>query len=535
VAEQTTVKAGTTERAGRKNAPPRARQTPDAPSEAQLADLVHRWPGIVFSQRADFSFDSVHGKIEELTGLTPAAWLKPPNRFWEIVHEADEEQLKAQCQQAAAAPEGIATTYRVRHAVTGKVSYVLEHRRAVLDAAGAVSGYTGAWRDITRQTIAEKRLVTMAWKETLAALTMGLAHDFNNMLSGILSLTELMMVKRGPDDPDARSLGLIKQTTLQASQLLQRIVNLHRGKTGAREYLDLNQLVPEIVELLRKVIPRNIRVETDLPAGAFPVFMDGVGFRQVVLNLALNAADAVSRDGRLVFRASAHTTSRQLTHCHGKFPRLPCVCLSVEDNGSGIAARHLPHLFDPFFTTKPLTKGSGLGLYNAAVFADQHEGAISVDSTEGAGATFHLWLPQADFSEAERFAAQTAERPRRLLLVGQPGAAMDATAEFLRTHNFRIFTTHTPARAIELLATDDAPVHGVMVVAGPGDAALLGLVPELRERRLADHIVLQMLGGNTDDLDGRIHKSASVVLASNTEERVLLDKLRGLCASAPSA
>ncbi len=512
-----------------------ARKLSAGPSAAQLADVVQRWPGVLFSQRADFSFASVHGKIEELTGVPSVAWLSPPNRFWDIVHEADEEQLRNQCRQAVGAPDGVTTTYRIRHAVTGKVSYVLEHRRAAIDSSGAVAGYTGAWLDITRQTIAEKRLVTMAWKETLATLTMGLAHDFNNMLSGILSLTELMIAKSGPDAPDARCLGMIKQTTLQATQLLKRMVNLHRGKTGVREYLDLNQIVPEVVELLRKVIPRHIRVEMDLPAGQMPVYMDGVGFRQVLLNLALNAADAVSRNGRLVFRASAHSEAHPLAYCHGTFPRLPCVCLSLEDNGTGIAARHLPHLFDPFFTTKPLTKGSGLGLYNAAVFADQHEGAISVDSVEGAGATFHLWLPRADFSEAEHLAAQTAERPRRLLLVGQPGPATDATAEFLRTRSFRVVATHTPARAIELLATDDVPVHGVMIVAGPGDTALLNLVSELRERRLSGRIVLQMLGGNTDDLDSRIHKSASLVLPSNADANVLLDKLQSLCASDPPA
>jgi len=503
-------------------------------AESQLARLAQLWPGVLFDQRADFSFESVHGKIEELTGVSREALLSHPRRFWEIIHEADVEEVKWQCRQAAKTPGVVTTTYRVRHAVTGKVSYILEHREARMDAAGGLLGYGCAWLDLTRQTIAEKRLASAAWKETLALLTMGLVHDFNNLMSGILSFSELILAKQGPEAPEARSLNMIKESSLQASQLIQRIVNLHRSKTGVREYVDLNQIVPEVVQLVCKVLPRHISVDTHLAPSPLPVYMDSVGFRQLVLNLALNAADAMPRGGSLTLRLAAHSTHLELAHVHGKFPRLPCVCLSVQDTGSGIAARHLPHLFDPFFTTKPLTKGSGLGLYNARVFVEEHAGAISVESTEGAGATFHLWLPLADFTEAESQAAQNAKRRRSLLLVGDAGPGTEAVAEFLRTHNFGIVVTHSPARALELLAAEDIPLHGVLVLAGPEDTALLGLVSELRESQLARRIVLQVLGGNTDDVDTRILEKASLVLASNIEEGLLLKKLENLCADSAS-
>ena len=126
-----------------------------------------------------------------------------------------------------------------------------------------------------------------------------------------------------------------------------------------------------------------------------------------------------------------------------------------------------------------------------------------MNSTEGAGSTFHLWLPQADFTEAERMAAQNAERRRSVLLVGHPGLAADSITEFLRTNNFYVVATQTPARALELLATEERDLHGVMVLADPGDDAMLGLVAELRERGLARRIVLQIIGGNADQLDQR--------------------------------
>jgi signal transduction histidine kinase len=120
-----------------------------------------------------------------------------------------------------------------------------------------------------------------------------------------------------------------------------------------------------------------------------------------VINLVLNAIDAMPQTGRLVLRTSGFATLPSPENFQGTLPRLPVACLSVQDNGCGIKPHHLPSVFDPFFTTKPANKGSGLGLYNARLFIDKHRGAITVDSKEGTGSTFHLWLPQADFAEAD--------------------------------------------------------------------------------------------------------------------------------------
>jgi len=502
-------------------------------AESQLDKLLQCWPGVLFSQRADFSFQHLSGKVEDLTGVPPEVWRHQPRLFWEIIHEADVDEFKRQCRQAARTPAGVTITYRLRHALTGRISYVLEHRQAAISKSGLVLGYEGFWLDITRQTLAERRLSTAAWKETLALVTLGLAHDFSNQLSGVISLTELIVSQTGPEHPTLPTLEMIKHSALQASQLVQRIVNLHRSKTGSRQYLDFNQTVSELAELVCKVLPRRIRVETQLAQEQLPVYMDAVEFRQVVLNLSLNAADAMPKHGSLLFRVSSHATEQTLEHYQGKFPRLPCVCLSVQDNGTGIAARHLPHLFDPFFTTKPLTKGSGLGLYNARVFVEEHGGAISFNSIEGVGSTFHLWLPRADFTEAERMATQDAQRRRSVLLVGHPGLAADSITEFLRTNNFYVVATQTPARALELLASEERDLHGVMVLANPGDDAMLGLVAELRERGLARRLILQIIGGNADQLDQRLLEKADLVLASDAEALTILRKLNVLFTAEP--
>jgi PAS domain S-box-containing protein len=374
-------------------------------AEAQLKSLTERWPGVIFSQRADFSFRFVSPQIEALTGVSVPEWQNKPHLFWHVIHEGDAEELRQQLKQGRKSGQTFTSTYRVRHAQTGRVAYVMEHRQPHVSRGGLLLGYEGVWLDVTRQTIAEKRLSSAAWKETLSVLTMGLAHDFGNVMAGIHALSETLVDQSGGDNEFNEGVALIKQNARQASQLVHRIINLHQGKTGESNYHNLNEITADLADLVRKVIPRRMELAVELAAEALPVYLDVVELRQVVINLVLNAIDAMPQTGRLVLRTSGFAALPPLENFQGTLPRLPAARLSVEDNGCGIKPRHLPGIFDAFFTTKPANKGSGLGLYNARLFIEKHRGAITVDSKESAGSTFHLWLPQADFTEAATEAA----------------------------------------------------------------------------------------------------------------------------------
>lgn len=370
-------------------------------AEAQLKTLTDRWPGVIFSQRSDLSFRFVSAKVEEMTGVPTADWQARPHLFWEVVHESDAGEVRQHFKQARESAQPVTCTYRVRNIHTGRIAYVLEHRQANVSRGGLVLGYEGVWLDVTRQTIAEKRLGSVAWKETLSVLTMGLAHDFSNVMAGIHALSETFTDQAVVTPEFGEGLALIRKNARQASQLVHRIINLHQGRAGDRNYYNLNEVATEIADLIRKVIPRRMQFAADIAAEPLPVYLDSVELRQVVLNLALNAVDAMPPDGRLVLRTAAFRELPPMPHRQGMVPRIPVACLSMQDTGCGIKPRHLAAIFDPFFTTKPVNKGSGLGLYNARLFAERHRGAITVDSTEGVGSTFHIWLPQADFTEAE--------------------------------------------------------------------------------------------------------------------------------------
>jgi PAS domain S-box-containing protein len=502
-------------------------------AEARLASLTRRWPCIIFSQRPDFSLQFVSPNIQELTGISVADWSAQPRRFWEIVHESDAPELQQQFRRALRTGEAVTNTYRIRHAKTGHVAYILEHRQPALSQNGLLLGYEVVWLDVTRQTIAEKRLSTAAWKETLAILTLGLAHDFKNIMAGIHSLSESFLSQVEPGHPFEEGLSLIKKSSLQASQLVQRMISLHIGQTGERNYHDLNELARDLVELVSKILPRRISIATEFTPAALPVYADAVEFRQVVINLILNAADAMPRGGKLTLRTSRHTEAPQLEHFKGVFPRLPCVCLTIQDTGCGIAPRHLGSIFDPFFTTK--SKGSGLGLYNARIAAEKHHGAISVQSREGEGSTFQIWLAEADFSEADRAAAVAAAAAssarRTLLLLGQPGELLDRTAELLRANNHHVVVATSVESAIVTLGSDDYQFSGVMFLVERNDPALQSLVAEARQRRLK--VIVQLAGCNQDSLDSQFIQAADLSLGIELPESERLARLRAVFQNPP--
>lgn len=379
-------------------------------AEAQLMTLTEQWPGVIFSQRSDLSFRFVSPKIEELTGISMADWQTRPQLMWNAVHESDAEEVREHLRHSRTG-RAVTRTFRLRHTVTGRISYVLEHRQANVSPGGLLLGYEGVWLDVTRQTIAEKRLSSAAWKESLSVLTMGLAHDFSNVMAGIHALSETIFDQVGAEHEFSEGLTLIKRNAQQASQLVHRIINLHQGKPGESSYYNLNDLAADMADLVRKIIPRKMQFTVELSSEQLPVYLDAIELRQVVINIVLNAIEAMRADGRLCLRTCAIVDVQALpARLNGVAPRMPVASLSIQDDGRGIKARHLPSVFDPFFSTKQANKGSGLGLYNARLFVEKSRGGISVDSVEGAGSTFTLWLPQADFTEAEAEAEAKARQ-----------------------------------------------------------------------------------------------------------------------------
>jgi signal transduction histidine kinase len=493
-------------------------------AEAQVKLLSGKWPGVLFSQRPDYTFSFVSAKIEDWTGINTEDWSRRPQKFWDVIHESDAGELQTNFARCKAG-ETVTTTFRVRHIKTGKVTYILERREAVLSRNGLVLGYDGAWVDVTRQMIAEKRLASAVWKETLGVLTMGLAHDFSNIMAGIYSLSETYQSSMEESGDLFQGFGLIKRNSMQATQLVQRILSLHQGKVGQRNYYSTNELVTDTLEVVRKTV-RRVTIRTEFSTDQLPLYVDPIEFRQVLVNLTLNAADAMPEGGDLYFKTSLYPELPQLQNFQGVMPRVPAVCIEVQDTGSGIAAEHLSQIFDPFFTTKPLNKGSGLGLYNARLFVEKHCGAISVDSVENEGTTFRIWLPKANFSEAERFQAELVLGRKTLLVVETSGKNLDATAQCLRENGFYVATAGSERMAVELLHSPDYQFDAVVAVVNGQNRLSPRLFNEIGRLKLPIKKVVQIHGSNEDDHDKALLDKADMVIGSDIPASEIANKLR---------
>ncbi len=498
-------------------------------SEAQLDNLMRRWPGVIFSQRTDMSFHYGSPKLEEMTGYPLSDWMARPETFWSVIHEADVNEMRQQVRRTIQTGDTVSTSFRIRHSRTGRVAYILEHRQALRSEGGLLLGFEGVWLDVSRQTIAERRLSSAAWRDTLAVLTMGLAHDFGNILAGIHALAETLEPEKNGDIEVDERVGLIKRNSLQASELVRRVLSLHQGKPGVLDYADLNSLVTDFSDLVRKIIPRRIQFAVVNSETPLPVYVDSVELRQVFLNLAMNAVDAMPYTGKICCTTSHCTEIPKLSYLQGEFPRLPAICLAIEDNGLGIPARNLPNIFDPFFTTKPVNKGSGLGLYNARLFAEKHHGALSVDSTEGSGTLFRLWLPEADFTEIERVNEQIELRRRCILVVGTLGRSLDTTAEFLRRSGFFVVTESQTEKVPQLLDSFDYEFDGVLLqLVAYSDQQTGQLLEELKGRRPPIKTILQIIGRNADEIETSWIRSASLTIPSDLPEPTFGQKMREL-------
>lgn len=499
----------------------------------RLNQLVSRWPGIVFTQRPDGSFYYISPKIEELTGVGAAEWEQKPGLMWSVIHEADLPGMREHFRAAAAAaPLPLTRNLRLRHAKTGKVVYVQEHRQAVKTKSGLLLGFEGVWIDITRLTLVEKRLNTAVWKETLSALTSGLVHDFRNMMTAVISMSELFLQQIEPDHPFYSGLSVIRSNAWQATQSMHRILKLYNGQSGDCQYADINELVPELQELCRKMLSRRIRVDTELSEGRLPVFLDPFEFRQALLNLAVNARDAMPEGGTLRIKTSRHLSlPANLGFVKGVVPRVPAVCITVTDTGSGIPAENLASIFDAFYTTKGPENGCGLGLYNVLGFMEKNHGAVSVQTAPGQGAAFSLWLPEADFTEGD---SQSASAPAAvaLLLFGDTDPALNSMAERLRIDGFDVVIATDNAAASKCLHSSEYRFDAVLMQT---TAKCPGFFADIKKERLPVKTILQVVACNQDELQPSLLSTADLVLSSDSESGQIAARIRSLLSAQSDA
>lgn len=503
---------------------------PDGVLRNRWETLLKLIPGVIFEQRTDLSFVSVGPGRERFFGSRSSEVAERSDVFLSCVHEDDRVGLLSWMRKLTPAMGMVETSYRLVHPDTGVIHYVADKR---MRTATDVELYQGVWLDQTSRIRAEKRLTYRAWKETVSTVTSGLLHDFNNIIAGIFSLSELYHSQITSDHEMHAGISQIKASSMQARQLVRRIMELNREVSGERNLFNLESLIEDQLDFLKAVLPRGTEIEAIFTGAELPVRLDDVGFRQVLLNLATNARDALGDGGRIEIETRRHDKGGS-----GPDGVLPSdfqypdgsVEIIFRDNGCGMPAGVAERVFDPFFSTKEPTKGSGLGLYNAQLYATTNKGRIGVVTKRGGGTAFHLVLPLETFEEATCPAAEedlTDQRHHLLLYSWEDTSHSDLVAE-MREQTWQVLTLTNAARVREYLTQSDFPIKMMVILRIALDEDADRLLEQVQTEHPEIRIAVITMGDDPEQTPRSVNERADIVLHHNMKLSTMIKSLSDL-------
>jgi PAS domain S-box-containing protein len=264
------------------------------------------------------------------------------------------------------------------------------------DAAGGISGSVSAARDVSRERALEAQLAQAQRMEAVGRLAGGIAHDFNNLLTAISGFGELASAGVSSDDPVSEDIGEILKASDRAAALTRALLAFSRRQVMQPSKVDLNEVLSGLTPMLRLLLGENIELELERDTELGPVLIDRGQLEQVILNLAMNARDAMPGGGKLTIATANADIDAGYAGSHvGAVPG-PQVKLVISDTGLGMSTEVMEHAFEPFFTTKARGKGTGLGLSTVIGVVEQSGGMIDTVSSPGAGSVFTILLPRVD-------------------------------------------------------------------------------------------------------------------------------------------
>ena len=461
----------------------------DSPSDADL--MVHELEHAGFG----LSWKRVETEAEFRAGLAnaPDAILADyslprfgASRALEILRESGQDIpliLVSGCIGEEAAVEAIKN---------GAEDYLLKDRLSRLGSAVARALEARNLRK-DKQRI-QQQLVCSQKLDSIGALAGGIAHDFNNLLQAISGFTDLVMIDTPSADPRYGWLRDIQNTVKRAAQLTRQLLAFSRRQIVAPQVVDLNQLIENLLSMLRRLLGEDIRLETHLAPGTPRILIDPGQMEQVIMNLAVNARDAMPRGGTLEISTTTiewpgpdgmSSPDRR----EGSF-----VLLTVRDTGSGMSREVLEHMFDPFFSTKSPDKGTGLGLSVVYGVIKQHQGWIEVASQPESGTVFNIYLPET--REAPTPAptpAATGSGPVPLprgtgatvMVVEDDDAIRRMSAQILQSHGYTVLSAHDYDEAIRLFSEGNpALVFTDLILSGKSGMELGETLRTLNPRQL---------------------------------------------------
>jgi len=450
------------------------RQAEEARRESHdlLAKLAARVPGVIYQFRlfpdGRIGFPWAGGRMTEVFGLSPDEVRDDAALLFDLVYPEDREQVREWIHESANTLEQFQHEFRVVASEEGVRWCRAEAVPERMEDGGAL--WHGMISDITsdrqmEQALRERdeRLRQAQKMESIGRLAGGVAHDFNNLLTVILGYSDLLLA----DGEFAQSgwampAEQIRAAAERAGGLTQQILAFSRQQVLQIRLVSVNDLIQETLPLLRRTIGEHIEVEADLDPQVHLVEVDPGQFTQVLMNLALNARDAMPDGGRLLFRTENVTIDEEFRAVDSEAAPGAYVRTSVSDTGVGMDPEQIPLIFEPFYTTKGLATATGLGLATVYGIVKQSGGLVTVDSRLGEGTTFDVYLPcSATTPEAGARLDARVEPDQigaNILLVEDEEAVRHLTERLLTEMGHRVYAAASGPEALALLDSADVVV-----------------------------------------------------------------------------
>ena len=434
-------------------------------AEHRLTTLSNNFAGglvfqiVVSVETGERRFVYISESVERIHGVSAAAVLDNPRLLYDQVIEEDRNLLAEREALSLAGMSQFSAEVRCRLS-SGEERWVM-----LTSTPRRLSGSEVIWDgievDVTEQKTSEQeqeklqsQLIHSQKLESIGRLAGGVAHDFNNMLAVIMGTTEMALDSVPPDQPLHADLQEIRKAAERSANLTRQLLAFARKQTVVPKVLDLNETVEGMLKMLRRLIGEHVELDWRPGADVGRVKMDPSQIDQILVNLCVNARDAIGESGSVAIETGSSVFDADYCSRHAGAVPGHFVWLVVEDNGRGMDAETLPHIFEPFYSTKGAGMGTGLGLATVYGIVKQNSGFIGVDSAPGQGSTFTIYLPR-NAETVETPAAVGAEMaPERgretILLVEDEPAILHMVNSLLERRGYEVLSTDAPGEALRL-------------------------------------------------------------------------------------
>jgi len=440
----------------------------------------------------------VSPQIETILGYTPDEWLQTSERWLDFIHP-DDHAAVIEAEAIGVRQKSFQAEYRLRRK-DGRTVWISD-TAVIIEGSDRHPVMEGILVDISERKLMEMQSQQARRMEAVGRLAGGIAHDFNNLLTIIKGYTDL--ARRRAEAPELRTdIDRIEDASERAAALVRQLLAFSRRQVLQPKNLDLNGVVRGLEQLLRRLLGEDIQLETTLAAGVGTIKADPSQVEQVLMNLVVNARDAMPEGGKLLIETCNAELDQKYAGEHVSVKPGPYVMLAVSDTGVGMSAETVAHIFEPFFTTKGASRGTGLGLATTYGIVKQSGGYIWVYSEPGQGTTFKVYLPR--FEEAAEAAAAvkvTTAVPKgseTILLVEDDEAVRELTEMVLQSYGYHVLVAEEPTHAQKL---SDTPGHNIALVLT--DVVMPSISGRELVRRLTDkhpHLRVLYMSGYTDNV-----------------------------------